>query len=134
MGIPLALSIVFGAIGLFFSYRILRVLKDVSIIRSIDTRHQLPNNNKTAVIHAVNLTKEAEEKIEIFDDGDWFEESTYNDPTFVEAVREKLKENRGFRINCLFNCKEPRLAFAREFFGTSPSRTIHPQGRIATLG
>ena len=60
------------------------------------------NTDEAAVSSTLDMVSEAERRIEMFDDGNPDNESVYNNPKFVDKIREKLNIP-GFRMECLFN-------------------------------
>lgn len=111
----LVIIVVVGVIGVIFVYYLQRELDDIRLIRSVETRPKSPNDNQTATSHVVDLLEEAKQKLEIFDDGDNFDESPYNSDVFTEAVQAKLQGSPDFEILCLFNRNEPGLKFIQQF-------------------
>ena len=102
-------------IGVFFVYDLQREMEDIGLIRSFHIFPETGNNDKSAVAHIVNLVLEANDELESFDDGDSFPGSTYNDESFLNAVRDKLQNNPNFRLRCFFNCGDPDLVFTKMF-------------------
>lgn len=72
------------------------------------------NDDGKAINYVLELLDEAEEKIELYDDGNCMETSLYNSEDFINAIKKKLADNPSFQVICLFNRDEP-LAFKREF-------------------
>ena len=113
--LQLVLSIGVVIIGIWFVYALGREMKDIGLIRSFHVFPEMENNDQSAVANVVELLKEADRELEIFDDGDSFPESTYNDQLFLSAVREKLQNNPHFRIRCFFNRGDSDLEFIKMF-------------------
>ena len=63
------------------------------------------NTDEEAVSSTGELAKLAERQIEMFDDGNPDNESVYNDPVFIQLVREKL-DIPGFKMKCFFNAPD----------------------------
>lgn len=81
------------------------------------------NDDASAIIKVLPLVKEAQEVIEIYDDGDNFPESMYNDEVFVETVEEQLRDSK-VKIKCLFN-RDDNLLFTQRLID-------HPNVEIYT--
>ena len=113
--LQIALSIGVVMIGVWFVYDIQRDMEDIGLLRSFHVFPETVNNNQSAASHAAALLREAENELEVFDDGDWFPESTYNDRSFLNSVEEKLQNNTHFRIRCFFNCDASDLEFTKRF-------------------
>ena len=77
------------------------------------------NDNEEAIGWIREVVSQAEEKVEIFDDGDDFEESVYNDSGFIDMIHNKVNENKNLTVLCLFNEDSPRLKFRQEFKGNT---------------
>lgn len=110
-------DIVIGIIAVLMGLRIIRHAKRALMLRSEGFSRLKHNSNLEAANLATSLVKEAEEEIEIYDDGDFFEESTYNYDPFIEAIQDKLKKNPSFRIRCYFNVASQDLKFIQRFKG-----------------
>lgn len=76
----------------------------------------LGNGNEAAIAATIDMVNRAQGKIELFDDGNNDPDYVYNDLDFVEAVRNKLKdEERNFQIKCFFNERDVKnLLFVKE--------------------
>ena len=98
------------------------IMRKISLNRSIRInmdKKWVKNNNLEAARQAVSLLKESEYEIELFDDGDDFEESVYNYSPFIDEVEKKLKDNPDFKIRCLFNEGNRKLKFIQKFVSES---------------
>ncbi len=113
--LPLLLSIVVGIGGVIATYFLIRILVEACLIQSIQTDEEVDNSNEQAISNTVKLIQEAKDEIEMFDDGDFFEESVYNSDCLIETIRSKLDENPHFKIRALFNVPDPNLKFIKEF-------------------
>ena len=72
-----------------------------------------PNSNAEAEQVFLDLLREAETEIVMYDDGDIGEGSLYQSPKVVEAIKTKLQENPEFRVRCVLNEMHDTL-FERE--------------------
>lgn len=115
MDISTVLSIVFGVAGAVGCFYLIGFLRDACVISSIHMDPEEDNSNEQAFFNTVGLTKEAKEEIEIFDDGDDFEGSVYNNDAFIDAVREKFIHNPDFEVRVFFNVRSPQLKFIQAF-------------------
>ena len=79
------------------------------------------NDDASAVRSFIGMLNQARESLIIYDDGDDSDGSLYNDRRVIEAVQDKLGDNPGFEVRCLFNCDD-NLLFQREFKG---ERRVH---------
>jgi len=113
--LPITLSIILGIVGAICTYYLISILRDACVIPSIDMDPEEDNSNEQAVSHTVELIEETKKEIEIFDDGDYFEESVYNNESLIEVVRNKLDRNPDFKIRVLFNIGDDKLRFIQEF-------------------
>ena len=95
-----------------------RELRHTRRLLAVFTWPASPNSDETVASHIVQLLEEAKEQIEIYDDGNSFEASLYNNKTFLKAVEEKLEESPDFQVNCFFNVNEG-LDFTKKFSGHS---------------
>ena len=82
------------------------------------------NSDKTAERNFLALLQEATESMVVYDDGNEMEGSIYQNRQVVDAVREKLSKNPGFRLSCYFNFDDAVL-FTKEL-------EQHPRVRIVT--
>ena len=73
-----------------------------------------PNDDDVALKNIIDLLEEAKEEIEIYDDGNQIEGSPYDDGALIEAVENKLGDNKNFKIVCFFNSSD-RLTFKERF-------------------
>lgn len=92
-----------------------------ALMRVQNSTNQL-NNDASAIERVLPLVEEAKEVIEIYDDGDNFEGSMYNDKSFVDAMEDKVKTS-DIRIQCLFNEDEDLLFTSR--LGGKPNVEIY---------
>ncbi len=83
-----------------------RHLSLVKIVSGDNTDEQAKND-------FLQLIEDAEECIEIFDDGDDMEESIYQKEEVVTKIKEKLRQVRDFKIDCFFN-DDNELLFIKE--------------------
>ena len=111
----IVIDAVVGIIAVLIALRVIRLARRALMLRSEGFSRLKHNSNIEAADLATSLVKEAEEEIEIYDDGDFFEESTYNYDPFVEAVQDKLVSNSLFRIRCFFNVHSQDLKFIQQF-------------------
>lgn len=72
------------------------------------------NDDESAIDKVIPLVEEAEVSLEIYDDGDDFTGSMYNNDAFVQSVIQKLDKNKEFVVECLFNENEEDLLFTKE--------------------
>ena len=108
-----ALSLLIGAVCFYVTWR---RLSEYVATPWITVGKKQRNNDLMAIEQSVSLAREAEEEIEIFDDGDISTEyeSLYNDPTFVGVVKDKLANNSNFKVRAFFNDGHPELLFIQE--------------------
>ena len=71
------------------------------------------NDDDSAVSKVIPLVDQAKELLEIYDDGDNFPESMYNNEHFVSSVEKRLEANKDLRVECLFNEDEDLLFTTR---------------------
>ena len=107
-----AILIVFFLVSFIVAYRLInRSFSDAwAFMRVVNTPNML-NDDASVICKVAPLVKEAKEIIEIYDDGENFPGSMYNDEHFIDTVEEKLR-NSNIRIECLFN-KDDDLLFTR---------------------
>ncbi len=115
-------------VWLGFFYGLFSLQRSFRATARVDFKSREDNDDRVANENSVNILSEAEEDIEIYDDGNNFEESPYNSESFIHAVRQKLDENQGFKLLCLFNCDE--LTDFRTEFGDHERVDI----RVRTAG
>ena len=115
--IPIMLSIIFGIVGAVGSYYLISILRDACSLPSVRMGIAEENSDDQAVTNSVILTKEAKREIEIFDDGDNFEGSAYNDDRLIDAVLSKLREYQDFKVRVFFNIGDPELKFIQKLRG-----------------
>lgn len=87
------------------------------------------SDDDSAVTSFVAMLDEAQESMIVYDDGDNFEGSLYNDRRAIDAVRGKLQLNPAFKLQCLFN-RDDRLAFQQEL-ESEPQVDIRIRSRSA---
>ena len=95
-----------------------KYLADAMIFSSIKIIGEATENDDAVAIRkAIFLVEEAQEEIEMFDDGDFSEsfKSLYNDTGFIKSVEKKLQDDPNFRVRVFFNCGDPRLKFIQTF-------------------
>ena len=97
---------------------VFRNLRNAIVIRSIVFERKEGNNNEQAVLNTVELIKEAKDEIEIFDDGDFFPGSAYEDNRVIDAVKDKLNKNPNFKFRFLFNIGDNKLRLIQTFYGS----------------
>ena len=107
--------VVTGALTLWLVIITGRRLRQIMIIRGEGFSKVKYNNNLEAAELATRLVEEAQEEVEIYDDGDFFEESTYNHAPFIQAIQDKLSANPSFSVRCFFNEPSKRLPFIEMF-------------------
>ena len=86
------------------------------------------NDDASAIVKVIPLVEEAQEVIEIYDDGGNFPGSMYNDQVFVDTVEKQLEDNR-VKVKCLFN-RDDRLLFTERLIG-NPNVEIYTRFRGA---
>ena len=120
-----AILIVFFLLSFIVAYwLIVRSFSDAwSFMRVVNTPNML-NDDASVISKVTPLVKEAKEIIEIYDDGENFPGSMYNDEDFVNTVEEKLASSN-IRIECLFN-EGRRSSFYLSPYKKSASEHIHP--------
>lgn len=74
------------------------------------------NSDETAAAQFIGLLDEAETSMVVHDDGNEMKGSIYENAKVVDAVRQKLSDNRGFRLSCHFNF-DASLRFTSELAG-----------------
>ena len=74
-----------------------------------------PNDDDDAKCYIKEVIGAAENRVEIFDDGDKVQdgESVYDDEEFLTLVGNKL--DGGVQFRCLFNSDNPKMAFRSRF-------------------
>ena len=107
MSIVLVVVGITGAVVSMFI--VFKNLRDAIIIGSLKFGRKEKNNDEQAVLNTLELIKEAKNEIEIFDDGDCFPGSAYEDERIIEAIEDKLRENPAFKFRFLFNIGSPEL-------------------------
>ena len=94
-----------------------KYLAEAMIFSSIKIGEATENDDDIAIRQAILLAEEAQDEIEMFDDGDVSEafNSLYDDTGFIESVKKKLQDNPNFRVRVFFNDGDPRLKFIQAF-------------------
>ena len=110
------ISIIYGVATTVYIAFLLRKISIINVAKR-NMNEWRDNDDFEAVNHSISILKGAKESIDIFDDGDYFPNSTYNSAEFIRAIKEKLVENPSFKVRCLFNICDPRLRFVQEFAG-----------------
>ena len=85
-----------------FSIRWLRDAVEVSRTR---VTRMSPNSNEEAERIFLELLREAQNEIVMYDDGDTGAGSLYQSETVVQEIKAKLRKNPRFRVDCLLNKK-----------------------------
>ena len=67
------------------------------------------NTDNTAVEHLVALLDEAKKSMVVYDDGNKMDGSIYENQEVINAVRQKLSNNPGFKLSCYFNFNDAIL-------------------------
>lgn len=107
--------IVVGVTATLFIYIYLgKQMNKIKVIRSVRMMPEENNSDEDNLKNMIQLIEEAEEILEIYDDGDAFEASIYNNKRFLDSVHTKLNRNKEFVVQCLFNFDEG-LKFSQEF-------------------
>ena len=101
---------------LFEIYKTVGQLSTVKVTTGI-------NDDDRAIAAFLELVQEAQETLEVLDDGNNMPESVYNQEAVVEALRRKLQHTSALEVTCYFNDDED-LLFRREFEG-NPRVHIH---------
>ncbi len=83
-------------------------------LQSIEILPWEKNDDEKAISLVISLVDEAEEQIELYDDGNKIESSLYDDGRFIDAIKDKLEKNKDFRVQCMFNYDED-LQFKEAF-------------------
>lgn len=91
------------------------------------------NDDKQALESILWLIAEAQESLEIFDDGNEMDGSIYQEASLTNAIREKLAKTPSFRVVCYFN-EEEELLFHEAFKDEDrvrifPGLEPHPKNR-----
>lgn len=94
-----------------FSSRWLRDAVEVSRTRVI---RMSPNSNEEAERIFLELLREAQNEIVMYDDGDTGEGSLYQSETVVQEIKAKLRKNPGFKVDCLLNHRTGSTLFEKE--------------------
>ena len=61
------------------------------------------NSDEAAVEQFITLLGEAERSMVVHDDGNKMDGSIYESEAVIDAVRQKLEKDQGFRLSCHFN-------------------------------
>ena len=91
---------------------------NISALMQVKRTEDELNDDDSAVNNVLPLIEQAERLLEIYDDGDDFPESMYNNRDFVSSVEKRLAENEEFRVQCLFN-EDEDLFFIRRLVSHS---------------
>ena len=93
----------------------------LSLIEVVDSG---PNDNEQVTRHFLEIVGEAQQSVELFDDGSEAEGSIYQNQEVADALREKLDAIPDFRVTCYLN-DDKNLLFRREL-EEHARVTIHP--------
>lgn len=102
--------------GVLFYFCVYKEMGTIAVLLFVDAGKEQENDDDVAIDEALNILGDAEESIEIYDNGNQIKNSLYNDPGFIKSVREKLESKRTFRVRCFFNFDEG-LDFTKAFVG-----------------
>lgn len=106
------------------------------------------NDGETAKRFFLLLLDQAKDEIIVYDDGNDVADSIYADETVLDAIQDKLDNEPGFSMKCLFNCDGPqplrdrfsdeqRVAIRSTNLGEKAPRDMHlkivDRGRLAYL-
>lgn len=105
-----------------FYFCVYKEMGTIAVLLFVDAGREQENDDDVAIDEASNILEDAEESIEIYDNGNQIENSLYNDPGFINSVREKLESRGTFRVRCFFNFDEG-LDFTKAF-ATNPQVQI----------
>ena len=72
------------------------------------------NDDGLAVESFTDLLERARSNMTVYDDGNDMKGPIYMQQEVIDAVKEKLENNKRFSLRCYFNCNEPTL-FRKEF-------------------
>ena len=114
--------IISGASFIIAYWLIDRSFSDAWAFMKVNITPNMSNDDASAIDKLVPLVEEAEATIEIYDDGENFPESMYNDEYFVSTVEEKLRTSN-IKIKCLFN-EDDDLLFTHRL-GKNPQVSIY---------
>ena len=100
----------------------IRWLRDAVEVSRTRVVRMAPNSNEEAEQSFLDLLREAQNEIVMYDDGDTDEKSLYQSETVVEAIKNKIQENSRFRVDCVLNDRRGATRFERELGGESAVR------------
>lgn len=115
----LALATIFVSI-VVLGYASLQFYRAVELLK-IGTAEDVNDHGKARAAFR-DLLDEADSGMILYDDGNSMEESIYEDPAVVDAIRRKLAENPRFTMECMFSSSDETL-FRRELWN-EPRVTI----------
>ena len=124
----IAIGIVGAIVSMSFVFKYLR---KAMTIRTLKFERRVKNSDEQAILNTLELIKEAENEIEIFDDGDCFPGSAYEDDRVIEAIEDKLKKNPAFKFRFLFNIGSPELKLIQAACNRETLRGIELYRRIS---
>ncbi len=112
--------IIVGFSGLSFAlfyYCVYKPMEKNFVLLFVQVSPDRENNDDVAIDEPLSLLEDADEVIEIYDNGNRIKNSLYNNPEFIRSVQDKLEDNKNFRVLCFFNFDEGldfTKAFAKE--------------------
>lgn len=83
-------------------------------LNRVDTGHIDLNDSSCTKKTFIELLREADRSMIVYDDGDKVDDSIYDDRRVVDSMKKKLQDDPNFLIRCVFNFNEPNLLFRRE--------------------
>ena len=102
----MAIVIVVHVIGaLWFGWMILDAHRVAAIVATETTE----NSDEKAKSAFLDLLRAAKKEMIVYDDGDANPGSIYEDENIVKAVKQKIKDNPKFHMDCVFNKDEETL-------------------------
>lgn len=73
-----------------------------------------PNSNEAAARIFLELLGEAKTELVMYDDGDPHEGSLYQSQEVVQAIKDKIRENPKFQVDCVLNTRTGATLFETE--------------------
>ena len=73
------------------------------------------NHSGVAKNEFLRLLDEAKQWVFVIDDGDQVGDSIYEDQQVLDSIANKLREDRAFKLYCVFNLDVPELRFRKKF-------------------
>ena len=91
-----------------------------------------PNSDKSVEVILLNLIKEAQHELVMYDDGDPQDGSLYESEQVIQALEQKLTDSQ-FRVDCVLNYPTGKTLFERKLGGMENVRIRRRAANQSTI-